>query len=85
MKLDLTIMKNESILRFQKYCAKTQDHFHEMLSIALDAAVYEIDKDKRQQVETELMDLFNDEFNKYKMTYTNCINKAARLVEEGLL
>lgn len=84
MKLDLTVIKNESILKLEKAHKNVKNKFEDMLFIALDAVVHEIDSEKRQEIEVILGDLLNDEFNKYKLAYTKCMNKAAELVENGL-
>jgi len=84
MKLDLTVIKNDSVNRLDKSLKSIKNKFQDMLSIALDAAIHEIDSEKRQEVEIVLSDLLNDEFNKFILSYTKCMNKAAELVENGL-
>lgn len=84
MKLDTTMIKNESILKLTKSLSKVKDKFEEMLSIALDTATYEIDQEKRVEVEHVLSDLFNDQFNKFVLEYTKCMNKASSLIETSL-
>ncbi len=85
MKLDLTVIKNESVLKLEKAHKSIKNKFEDMLAIALDAAIHEINQEKRQEVEVVLSDLLNDEFNKYKLAYIKCMNKAAELVETGLM
>lgn len=84
MKLDLTVIKNESVLKFEKAIAKVGDRFQEMLAIALDTAVHELDKEKVEHVWQALEDLLRDEFSQYKIQFTRCMNKASELVENGL-
>jgi hypothetical protein len=61
-----------------------KNKFQDTLAIALDAAIYEIDQDKRQEVEIALSDMINDTFNKFSVDYTRTMNKAAQIVENGL-
>ena len=84
MKLDLTVIKNESISKFEKAVEKTNDKFMDMLSLALDTAVHEIDDEARKQVSQVLSDLFHDELSALKNSYAKCLNKASELVENGL-
>lgn len=84
MKLDLTVIKNESTVKFAKSCKKVRKYFDEMLMIALDTSRQEIDDEKRQQVEIVLGDMLNDEFSKALMSFTKCMNKAGELIENDL-
>lgn len=84
MKLDLTIIKNESIAKCEKSLKRLKSYFEEMLFIALAASVHEIDNDKKQQVEITLNDLLNDEINKLIISFTGCMNKATNLIENEL-
>ena len=84
MKFDLTVIKNESILKLDKSLKKIKNTFQDMLAIALDAAVHEIDPDKRQEVEIALSDMINDTFNKFSVDYTRTMNRAAEIVDNGL-
>ncbi len=84
MKLDLTVIKNESAHKFEKALHNLGMKFQEMLSLALDTAIHEIDKDKREQVQCSLDELLHDEFGVYKTSYIRLMNKAGELVETGL-
>lgn len=84
MQLDLTFIKNETVVKFEKSLMKVKNKYQDMLSIALDAASKEIDSEKREQVELALNDLLNDELRKYGLQFLSCINKASSLVENGL-
>ena len=84
MKIDLTIIKNESVSKFEKSICKVGDKFQDMLSIALDAMIHEIDAEKRGEVIIALDDMLRDEFSQYKISFIRCMNKAAELVENGL-
>lgn len=84
MKLDITVIKNETLLKFQKAMKSTKDKFHDMLSIALDAAIHEIDQDKRQEVGMTVNDMINDEFNRYLTAFTKCMNKASEIIQNEL-
>lgn len=84
MQLDLTFIKNEMLEKFDKATLKIKTKYQDMLSIALDAAIKEIDAVKRQDVEIALDDLFNDELRKYNLLFIECLNKASNLVENGL-
>jgi hypothetical protein len=84
MQLDLTVIKNETVLKFEKSLLKIKNRYQDMLSIALDAAVKEIDPQKREDVEIALNDLLNDELRKYGLSFIACLNKASSLVENGL-
>ncbi len=84
MRLDLTVIKNETSLKFDKAMDKVADKFIEMLSISLDTASPEIDKEKREHVELALQDLFSDEFNNFKAQFIHTMFKAGDLIENGL-
>ncbi len=84
MKLDLSVIKNESIVKLEKSLKRIKTSFQDMLALALDTAIHEIDPEKRQQVEVVLNDMLSDEFNKSVMSYTTCMNKASEIVETGL-
>lgn len=84
MKLDLTVIKNESILKFEKSMTSVANKFMDMLTIGLDTAVHEIDPDKRKEVEIVLSDLLRDEFSRFRMSYVKCMNKASEIVENEL-
>lgn len=84
MQLDLTFIKNDTALKFEKSITKIKTKYQDMLSIALDAAIKEIDPVKRQDVEISLNDMFNDELRKYNLLFVECLNKASNLVENGL-
>ena len=84
MQLDLTFIKNETVVKFEKSISKVKDKYLDMLSIALDAAIKEIDPEKRKQVEVCLNDLLNDELRKYSLLFVECMNKSSNLVESGL-
>lgn len=84
MQLDLSVIKNETIVKFEKALTKIKNRYQDMLAIALDAAVKEIDPQKREEVEIVLNELLNDEFRKYGLTFIACLNKASSLVENGL-
>jgi hypothetical protein len=84
MQLDLTFIKNETVVKFEKALTRIKTKYQDMLSIALDAASKEIDSEKREEVELALNDLFNDEIRKYGLQFITAINKASSLVENGL-
>lgn len=84
MQLDLTFIKNDTAVKFDKSLTKIKNTYQDMLAIALDAAIKEIDPDKRQDVEMALNDMFNDEITKYHHQFIECLNKASSLVENGL-
>jgi hypothetical protein len=84
MKLDLSVVKNESIVKFEKSLKSVKKHFENNLFLALSSAAYEIDSDKKDQVEVQLQDLLSDELNKALNSFHICMNKASLLVENSL-
>jgi len=84
MKLDLSVLKNESINKLEKAHKSIKNKFEDMLSLCLDAAIYEIDAEKRQEVEVVLSDMINDEFSKLLISYTKCMNKVCDLAVNEL-
>ena len=84
MKLDLSVVKNESVVKFEKSLKSIKKHFENNLFLALSSAAYEIDSDKKDQVEVQLQDLLSDELNKSLNSFHICMNKASSLVENSL-
>lgn len=84
MKLDLSVVKNESVVKFEKSLKAVKKHFENNLFLALSSAAYEIDSDKKNQVEIQLSDLLDDELNKFLNSFHICMNKASSLVENSL-
>jgi|GEM_PF-4551642 len=84
MKLDITVIKNESIVKFEKSMKTVKEKFQDMLGIALDAAVHEIDPERRQEVSVVLNDTINDEISKCLLSFTKCMNKCSDLVNNSL-
>lgn len=84
MKLDLTVIKNKSIVKFAKYCKKVRKDFDEMLMIALDTSNKDIDYNKRQLVKIVLDEMLDDEFCKTLWSFTKCMNQVGELIENDL-
>lgn len=84
MKLDLTIIKNESVIKMEKSMKSVINKFQDMLSIALDATIHEFDQEKRKEVAIVLDDMLRDEVSKYKIEFTRCMNKADDLLQNSL-
>ncbi|HXK00738.1 MAG TPA: hypothetical protein VNF93_02490 [Buchnera sp. (in: enterobacteria)] len=84
MQLDLTMIKNETLLNFGKSLIKIKSKFEDMLNIALDSATKEINSDKRKEVEIVLNDMLNDEMSKYNLQFISCMNKCTNLIESSL-
>jgi len=84
MKLDLSVVKNESVIKFEKSLKKVRRYFDEMLFLSLSTAAYEIDADKKKQVEVQLQNILDDEFNKSLHSFHICMNKASSLIENSL-
>ena len=84
MKLDITMIKNESMVKFGKSLGKVADSFMDTLAIALNAAIHEIDQEKRKEVEQVLSDMMRDEFGKFNLSYARCMNKASEVIENSL-
>ena len=84
MRLDLSIIENEAINNFEKKALKARDKFLDLLSIALDAAVNEIDKDKRERVQLVVEDELDKEVSKCIMIFRGAISRAANQLEERL-
>lgn len=84
MRLDITMIKNESIVKLDKSLSKVANTFMDMLSIAFATAIYEIDQEKRKEVEVILYDMLRDEFGKFSVSYTRFMNKASDLISSSL-
>lgn len=84
MKLDLSVVKNESVIKFEKSLKAVKKHFDNNLFLALSSAAFEIDADKKNQVEEQLIDLLNDELSKALHSFHVCMNKASSLIENTL-
>lgn len=84
MKLNLSFIKNESIIKFEKAIKKSKCKFEDMISIALDVAMHEVDEEKRGKVSIMIGDLFNYELSKILISYTKCLNIASEIIENEL-
>lgn len=84
MKLDLSAVKTESIVKFEKSLKTIRKHFDNNLFIALSTSGYEIDPDKKDQVDIQIKDLLSDELNKALNSFCSCMNKASSLIENTL-
>lgn len=84
MKIDITVIKNESVIKLEKSLKSVKQKFNDMLSLALDTAIHEIDNDKRKQVEVVINDMINDESNQLLTKFTHCMNRVSDLVQNEL-
>jgi hypothetical protein len=84
MDIDLSLIKNESLVKFDKSLKKVKDKFFDMLLISLNTIAPNIEVEVMQNIELALSDLFNDEANKYKVYFTSALNKASDIVENSL-
>ena len=84
MKLDLTVIKNETVSKFEKTAAKVGDKFEEMVTLALDTMIHEIDMEKAEHVLSSVTDMLRDEFSDYRTRFIRCMNKVAEIIETEL-
>lgn len=84
MKLDLTIIKNESVDKFEKALKSVKNKFGDMLAIALDATIHELNQENRVQVEIAVDDLLNDLFSQFKFQLIGTLNKADDVIQSGM-
>jgi hypothetical protein len=84
MKLNLSVIKNESTLKLEKAHKTIKNKFDEMLALGLDTAVHEIDSTKREEVEIVVSDMLRDTFNKFEIEYIRCMTRVCDLIESEL-
>lgn len=84
MDIDLTFIKNESVLKLSKSLNKVKDKFFEMLLISLDTMAPNIDDDLKKGIESTLEDLISDEIKKFILSFHGTMNKASIIVESQL-
>jgi len=84
MQLNMSCVKNETLVQADKALKTVKKKFDTMLFIALNAAVHEIDAEKRSEVESVVMSMIEDEHNKFNLQYTKLMNKVGDIIESGL-
>jgi hypothetical protein len=78
------VIKNETVSKFEKTATKVGDKFEEMVQLALDTMIHEIDMATAEYVLSSVTDMLRDEFSDYRTRFIRCMNKAAEIIETEL-
>jgi hypothetical protein len=84
MQLDLTVIKNETSLKFAKVLIQVRNKFAKDLSLVLDTSHLNLDQEKREEVEIKVSDMFHDELTRHQSQFTGALNKICNTVVDGL-